>query len=298
VRDSRPDPTIFCVVPRPLVPLLLERLREHYRDDPSVQVVPELRGGQRRESEDRREPVEYDRPADRRRVRNVAGRRIGERRAVVEMADLPRPLPAEAVPYAESLILFARRPLGTGVAEDADTARLVVRFQQGEQGVFEDLYLRYFDRVYVYLRLALHNEREAEDATQDVFTKVLIAIPRYQWQGRPFRAWLFTIVRNLALDRLRRRHPEDLVDPARLSDFADSRAQDELPALEWISDRALGALIEQLPLAQRQVLVLRYMLDLRPAEIATVMGLATGHVSVLHHRAMEFLRQRLASSPR
>jgi DNA-binding CsgD family transcriptional regulator len=67
-------------------------------------------------------------------------------------------------------------------------------------------------------------------------------------------------------------------------------------SLDWLDDKRLLALIEQLPLAQRQVIVLRYMLELRAVEIATVLDRSPEAIRQLHQRAMRFLRQRLGES--
>jgi DNA-directed RNA polymerase specialized sigma24 family protein len=70
----------------------------------------------------------------------------------------------------------------------------------------------------------------------------------------------------------------------------------DMPApdsLDWLEDHQLVAWIEQLPLAQRQVIVLRYMLELKGNEIATVLDRSPEAVRQLHQRAMRFLRQRM-----
>jgi RNA polymerase sigma-70 factor (ECF subfamily) len=179
-------------------------------------------------------------------------------------------------------------------SEDLDTARLVTRLQAGEDNAFEDLYLRYFDRVYAYLRVSLRDEHEAEDATQQVFLKLYEALPRYERRHQPFRAWLFTIARNEAVDRLRKRGVVDVEDPVTLSRRRDSIADhDALGALRWMSDAEMLLLIERLSPLQRQVLVLRYMMDLSCTEVAEVLGRSSESVRQLQHRALEFLRTRL-----
>jgi RNA polymerase sigma-70 factor (ECF subfamily) len=290
------DVTIYCVVPQRLPEAVFEAIRSHYRHEHSVEVVMERRGLERRSAPERRMGElgegEDGLAEERRRIRNITGRRIGERRAeLATAADLPAPLPREVARYAGELVFLFRQAPSAADEEDRDSARLVTRYQAGDEAAFAELYMRYFNRIYSYLRMALHQDQDAQDATQDVFTRVLIALPRYERRGPPFRAWLFTIVRNLALDRLRQQHRIELLDPANLPD--DGVADQDRPALAWISDRRLLLLIERLPEPQRQVLILRYMLDLGTSEIAEIMKLAPNHVSVLHFRALRFLRERL-----
>jgi RNA polymerase sigma-70 factor (ECF subfamily) len=189
---------------------------------------------------------------------------------------------------------------GAEAVEDLDAARLVVRFQAGEVEVFTDLYRLYFDRVYGYLKVALKDRHEAEDAIQQVFAQVFVKLAGYQRRKQPFRAWLFVVVRNLAISELRKSGRLELTDPAELRSHRDRNGGEgdeyaSLGPLSWVSDRDLTMFVERLPLAQRQVLMLRYMLDLSNGEVAEVLGRSSDEVKVLHHRAVKFLRQRLSA---
>jgi RNA polymerase sigma-70 factor (ECF subfamily) len=176
---------------------------------------------------------------------------------------------------------------------DLDTARLVTRFQAGDALAFEDLYLRYFDAVYSYLRVLFREDHhEAEDLTQQAFTRVFEALPRYERRPQPFRSWLFTIVRNLALSQLEKRGRIETVAPADAARQRDEAAPAD-DALAWITDRELMMFVERLPLSQRQVLLLRYMLDLSPREAGRILNLSAGHVRKLESRALRFLQVRL-----
>jgi RNA polymerase sigma-70 factor (ECF subfamily) len=144
--------------------------------------------------------------------------------------------------------------------------------------------------------IALTDTHEAEDATQQVFLSVLQALPAYERRAQPFRAWLFTIVRHAALERIRRQGRLDLLEPAELDRRRDVPHEEQgFATLEWISDRELLMFVERLPLAQRQVLMLRYVLDLSNSEIAAVLDRTTNEVRVLQHRAMRFLQDRLVA---
>jgi RNA polymerase sigma-70 factor (ECF subfamily) len=185
---------------------------------------------------------------------------------------------------------------GDAAAEEADTQELVARFKAGDTEAFAPLYEHYFDRVFSYLRLVLKGTDEAQDATQTVFLKVFEALPRYQ-PRKPFEAWLFTIVRNTAFDVLRltgriELEENEVINKRRERPVDDAAA---LSVLEWIKDNDLSFLVERLPLAQRQVLLLRYLLDLTSAEAAKVMGRTAGDVRILQFRALRFLEDRLTS---
>jgi RNA polymerase sigma-70 factor (ECF subfamily) len=289
---------VYCLVPRDLAPKLHEQLRRHFAGDPSVEVVVERRAGDRRGAEARRAAsgAGSSRAVDRRAIRSVTGRRAGERRAPLVAVRAPL-LPRRSRPYAGRLVFVERLEPSAQHAENIDTARLVLRLQAGDSEAFSLLYMRYFDRVYGYLRVLLHDPHGAEDAAQHVFMKAFEAIPRYEHRGQPFQAWLFTIVRNHALNELRRRRRLDLVDPSELANEGDDLEQrpEGFAALDWITDWELMLFIERLPLTQRQVLLLRYMLDLSFKEIAQVLDRSTEDVRSQHKRALGFLRVRLGA---
>jgi RNA polymerase sigma-70 factor (ECF subfamily) len=288
---------IYCVVPRELAPKLHESLRRHFGEDRSVEVVVERRGSERRCAERRAEASRGSAAADRRRIRNSGGRRVADRRAAlvaVEALALPR----KARPYAERLVFVERIAPTTEQAEDVDTARLVTRIQAGDRDGYGELYLRYFDRVYGYLRVALRDAHEAEDVAQQVFVKVLEGLPGYERRKQPFRAWLFVLVRNTVINELRQRHRLDVVEPQALDrqrELAEEPSKDEPGALNWITDRELLLFVERLPIAQRQVLVLRFMLDLPSSEIGEIVGRKPEDVRKLQERGLRFLQERLTA---
>jgi RNA polymerase sigma-70 factor (ECF subfamily) len=193
---------------------------------------------------------------------------------------------------------FSRRMDATAQdREDEDTARLVTRFQAGDREAFAALYERYFERVYAYLHVAFRRRHEAEDATQQVFTQVFEKLHTYQRRSQPFRAWLFRVVRNYALRQLELQERVEPVDPAELDRRREVAAGPHSPleSLDWINDKDLLVFFERLPLAQRQALLLRFMLDMPSDEAAAVMGRDASDVRTLQHRAIAFLRQRLSA---
>jgi len=287
---------VYCNIPWVLAEKLHEPLRQHFRNDPEVDVIVERRSRDRRKVVDRRTEAQI-REEDQRRIRGSGGRRVGERRAAVA-AIAPLTLPREARPYIDEITFVERLEPSDQHAEDLDTARLVTRIQGGDSESFSEIYMRYFDRVYSYLRIALDDDHAAEDSTQQVFLKVMEALPRYERRSQPFRAWLFTIVRNHAIRQLEKRARLELVDPVELSEshrHVPDHAPQGIEALTWMTDRDLLMLVERLPVAQRQVLLLRFMMDLTTSDIAAVLDRSTDDIRALQSRALRFLERRLTA---
>src|SRR5579875_1068889 len=90
--------------------------------------------------------------------------------------------------------------------DDVDLERdraLVERCQAGDQRAFEDLYLRYRDRLYRSCLRRTGNKAEAEDLVQETFARAWKALPRFQGERR-FYPWLSVIANNLCTDLARR----------------------------------------------------------------------------------------------
>lgn len=180
--------------------------------------------------------------------------------------------------------------------ERVETARLIIRFQAGESEAFAGIYERYFDRVFNYLRAMVRNQHDAEDLVQDVFFQLVGELPRFEVRQTAFASWLFTVVKNDALDHLKRSRRMEAEDPAELDRRLDENGGEiDTSLLARLSDQDLLTFTERMPLPQRQVLMLRYMMDMSVAETAEVLGRSPSAVRLLQHRAFAFLRQRLSA---
>jgi RNA polymerase sigma-70 factor (ECF subfamily) len=286
------------VIPRDLVQKLHDHLRGHWCDVPPIRVIAERRESDRR-GDDRRKGREEGLGTgarERRAVRNAAGRRVAEQRALTVPAECPH-LPRPARRFAERLAFVERFEPSEQALLDIDSDRLVISLQQGESAAMGELYMRYFDRVYGYARMALRDPYEAEDVTQQVFANVLQAIPAYHVRpGTPFRAWLFRVARNALLDAIRQRKRTFLEAPDRIHYRRDAAAREEAETmLTWLNDAELSIFVERLPEGQRDTLILRFMLDMSTDEIAAVLDRTPKAVRRLQERALETLEDRLVA---
>ena len=172
-----------------------------------------------------------------------------------------------------------------------DLGRAVRRAQEGDAAAFGDLYDAYVDRIFRYIRFRVGDEMESEDLTEVVFERAWQAIGRYEDRGRPFSAWLYAIAANVVSDHYRSQRARADLDP-NLVDRAASR--DPVAAAEAACRRAaLEQAIRRLTPDQQQVIILRFIEGLSPAEVAVTLGKREGTVRVIQHRALAALRSML-----
>jgi RNA polymerase sigma-70 factor, ECF subfamily len=148
------------------------------------------------------------------------------------------------------------------------------------------LYLRYADNVYGYVCSIVRDEHDAEDVTQQIFSKLLTSLERYEPTSVPFSAWILRVSHNAAIDHMRAR---------RAIPFEEVRSTEE-PFSDIGRERwgDLRAAFETLPSDQRQVVMLRFVVGLSPAEIAERLGRTEDAVHALQHRGRRRLREQLA----
>jgi RNA polymerase sigma-70 factor (ECF subfamily) len=170
-------------------------------------------------------------------------------------------------------------------ARDPEIARAVARAQAGDTEAIRFLYLRYKNNVYGYVLSILRDPHEAEDATQQVFMKLISVIHKYEPRQVPFTSWILRVAHNVAVDSLRQRRPvpcDEVIESWRPADDVSHDCR-----------RGLEQALETLPEEQRGVVVLRHLVGLSPGEIADRMGRTESSVHGLHHRARVALRREL-----
>ena len=158
---------------------------------------------------------------------------------------------------------------------------------------FGALYELYVDRVYRYAYRRVGTHHDAEDVTAQTFQQALAALPKYEWRGLPFGAWLFRIAANVINRRGRTGNREIAVEDVSVFSFQETLDDDPIDRVtrDELADE-LNELIETLPADQQRVLVLKFSHGLKNREIGDLMGRSEGAVKQLVHRALVNLRTR------
>ena len=158
----------------------------------------------------------------------------------------------------------------------------------------EQALLPHLDAAYNLARWLTGNDHDAEDVVQDAFVRALRFFGGFR--GDDARAWLLAIVRNTSYDFLRRRRPQQASDPfdEEVHGAPDERPSPEAELLRRADQALVRQALESLPLAWREVIVLRELEGLSYKQIADVAGIQIGTVMSRLSRARARLKQLLA----
>jgi RNA polymerase sigma-70 factor, ECF subfamily len=169
---------------------------------------------------------------------------------------------------------------------------LVLRYQRGDTGAFEELYLAYFPRLHRYCRRHVGDGHVAEELAQEAFVRALRALPTLQGERR-FYPWMTVIARRLCIDHLRR---DGRSEPRAEVELGHAAGADE-PLLAQLERLQVGEALQRLRDRHREVLHLREWEELSYEAIADRIDAPVTTVQSLLVRARTaFRREFLAVS--
>ena len=181
---------------------------------------------------------------------------------------------------------------------DAERVALIERARRGDTRAFDELAREEERALYRHAARILGPGPDAEDVVQDAFLSAWKSISSFE--GTSFRAWLFRIVTNRALDRIRarKRRPELPIEPADDEDVSWAEPVAPGPDLaELASSREALAVVEEalsgVPEEQRAALLLRDVEGFAYDQIAVMTGVEIGTVKSRIHRARVAVRNTL-----
>jgi RNA polymerase sigma-70 factor (ECF subfamily) len=168
---------------------------------------------------------------------------------------------------------------------------LIGAANEGDAHAFESLYLRYRDWVVGAAHRITRDTDEALDVLQDVFLYLFKKFPGFELRAQ-MKTFLYPVVRNLALEKLRKRRRTVGLD----GEVAEPAVED-MPAPP-VNGNTLAAAVARLPDDEREIVALRFSDDMALAEIAEALGIPAGTVKSRLHRALRRLGDVLGKEGR
>jgi RNA polymerase sigma-70 factor (ECF subfamily) len=152
--------------------------------------------------------------------------------------------------------------------------------QAGSVSDLESLFRAHWPRAFRAAYLVTHDAAAAEDIAQDAFLRAVRSLDRFD-RRRPFGPWLHRIAVNRAIDWVRARQLR-----------GELELQDA-PSAEPAESEGVMARLAELSPDQRAVIVLRYVLEYTPGEIASLLDLPRGTVNSRLRRGLDALKETL-----
>lgn len=178
--------------------------------------------------------------------------------------------------------------------------QLIFKFQQDDVQAFNEIVLRYKDKLVNFLFRYTGSRDESEDLAQDTFLKLYRSKHLYREIAK-FSTWFYTIAINIAKTNLRKKSRYNSIsisdfDPENDKDF-DLTADVQLPdesANAMTENEYIQKAINQLSDKFKEVIIMRDVEDLEYEEIAKITGLPLGTVKSRINRGREKLKEMLS----
>lgn len=185
-------------------------------------------------------------------------------------------------------------PLSPADIQSLTDEQLVARTQRGLQLAYSALADRYWKKLGRYVRRVLPNTNEAEDIVQEALLKAYTNLQGFD-TNRRFSPWIYRITHNTIVDHTKTlgRRPLPFFDPEVLWPHPVAKEQPEKEAYIESIRQGLDAHLESLERKYREPLILRYLEDLSYRDIADILHLPIGTVSIRIKRGLLKLRTLL-----
>lgn len=165
---------------------------------------------------------------------------------------------------------------------------LIIRMAGHDGDAFRELYHQTSGIVYGFAMSILRNKHDAEDVMHDAFIKIYQSAVTYKPSGNPM-AWILTIVRNLALNKIRAgKVCEDLSE---YDDLTEGLNDSDAVLDRMVLETAMNVLDAE----ERQIVILHAMTGFKHREIAEILDLPTGTIMSKYNRALKKMRKKIGS---
>lgn len=174
----------------------------------------------------------------------------------------------------------------------ADEQELLARCKAGDQAAFRIVVEHHMRKVYNVAYSFLQNHHDADDVAQESFIRAHRALPGFRGDSG-FSTWLYRIVTNLALDRLRQRQramERQVSIDETLHQLVEEKTDDMSQAdIQMHIERAL----HELPTLQRAVVILRHMDGFSTRQVSNILKCSEGTVKTHLHRGLKKMQRLL-----
>jgi RNA polymerase sigma-70 factor (ECF subfamily) len=172
--------------------------------------------------------------------------------------------------------------------DHTDEQRLIQDFKDGNDQAFNQLVIRYQEKIYWIVRRLIPDHDDANDVAQNVFIKAYRSLHSFKGDSS-FYTWIYRIAVNLSLNEIRRRKIRTIFSIER-SEWMQLESSDDQPLRQLEKSEMTSAIqraIDRLPDKQKKVFVLRYYEELPYEEISKILKTSVGGLKANYFHAVK-----------
>ncbi len=169
---------------------------------------------------------------------------------------------------------------------------LVQRAVKRDKEAFSTLYDRSVERIYRHIYYRVSNQADAEDITQETFTRAWKVIDKYRISGASFATWLIAIANNLVTDHFRR-HQKSIKIKEELIKEPVQETDPEKQSEVYFNSTLVKEAVGKLKGDKQQVILMHFIDGFTYEEIARALNKSEGAVRVIQYRALVELKEIL-----
>lgn len=170
-------------------------------------------------------------------------------------------------------------------------AELIAALQSNDDAAYREVVARYGDPLYRYIYSITGDHHLSEDVLGETYLRMVEKIDSFTFYGAPFKAWLYRIAHNLALNTLKRaRHT---VGADEIERAAPPAADPATTVLEHAAAQELRDALAELTAEQQQVLLLRFVDGQSSREVAAALDKTENAIKQMQFRALRSLGRLL-----
>jgi len=181
---------------------------------------------------------------------------------------------------------------------DEDQA-LIKKTLKGEKKAFEELMRKYEKKIFSFVVRMVRNEEVAIDLTQDFFIKIFTVLDKYNFEYK-FSTWAYRICYNLVIDHIRKNQgqvhslDDDSVSAKEMLSSENVIRHDGFNNLSREETRLyIWRMVENIAPKFRELILLRYVQELKYEEIAEITSLPVGTIKNRIFKAKEILKKEM-----
>lgn len=154
-----------------------------------------------------------------------------------------------------------------------------------------EAYEAYAEAIYRHCFFRVFSKQLAEELMQETFMKTWVYLEDAKHDVENLRAFLYKVANNLIIDHARKKKEQSLEAIMEANPGFEPAGSGREELERGVIVREVRESLGKLPQAERDLLIMRYIDDLDPKDIAAVLGITSNHVSVRLNRAMRQLKE-------